>query len=255
MPSGVKPAVGEAPERDGHRRGEVEHVDRAAAPHLAVDDLAAERVALPAVGVHRHDVGVAHQQQRRRVGSVPSMRATRLSRPGLRLVALEVEPASPRYCASRSTLRASSPDASVPSFTHSLRMRCWRRSVTSAVGSSASAHGPRLDLADGAGSRRRAVELGERVLDAAGQPSRGRGATAPSPINPKCSCPQYERIATLSVRFRDSGTTGYTSQHPRAEAVERHLRAGDVGDDEVGEPLRVRGAGREARAAWARRTR
>ena len=58
--------AGEVAERDRHRRGEVEHVDRAAAPDLAVDDLAAERIAPPAVGVHRHDVGVAHQQQRRR---------------------------------------------------------------------------------------------------------------------------------------------------------------------------------------------
>ena len=50
---------GDAGEGQGHRRGLVEHVDRAAAPHLAVDDLAAERVAGPLVGVDRDDVGVA----------------------------------------------------------------------------------------------------------------------------------------------------------------------------------------------------
>ena len=37
----AEPAVGEAAERDRLRRGEVEHVDRAAAPHEAVDDLGA----------------------------------------------------------------------------------------------------------------------------------------------------------------------------------------------------------------------
>ena len=91
MPLGLKPAVGEAPERDRHRRGEVEHVDRAAAPHEAVDDLGAERVARPAVGVHGHDVGVAHEQQARRVrvGALDPRDQARA--PGLRLVALDVE--------------------------------------------------------------------------------------------------------------------------------------------------------------------
>ena len=52
-------------ERHRHRRRDVEHVDGAAAPHLAVDQLAGEWVAGPPIGVHRHDVGVAHQAQRR----------------------------------------------------------------------------------------------------------------------------------------------------------------------------------------------
>ena len=61
----AEPLVGELPERDGHRRRDAQHVDRPATPHLVADQLAAERVAGPAVGVHRHHVGVAHQAQRR----------------------------------------------------------------------------------------------------------------------------------------------------------------------------------------------
>ena len=71
MPSGRNPVGGQAAGGDGHRRGEVEHVDGAAPPDLAVDQLAAERVAPPPVGGDRHDVGVAHEQQGRRVGPPP----------------------------------------------------------------------------------------------------------------------------------------------------------------------------------------
>ena len=46
-------------------------------------------------------------------------------------------------------------------------------------------------------------------------------------------------------RFRDSGTIGYASTMLRAHAVERHLRTGHVGADEVEEHLVVRGACRE----------
>jgi len=38
-------------EGHGHRRGEVEHVHGTATPHLAVDELAAERVVTPVVAV------------------------------------------------------------------------------------------------------------------------------------------------------------------------------------------------------------
>ena len=62
------------------------------------------------------------------------MRATRLVRPGAGSYALEVEPGAfevglraGRRCAPRD------PTTSVPSFTHALRMRCCRRSVTSSV--------------------------------------------------------------------------------------------------------------------------
>src|SRR5439155_26509820 len=41
-------ALKKALQRDGHRRGDVEHVDRAASPYLAVDELAGERIVLPA---------------------------------------------------------------------------------------------------------------------------------------------------------------------------------------------------------------
>ena len=58
-------ALGKGAEHDGHRRREVQHVDRAAAPHLAVDQLAAERVVPPSVNRDGDDVGVTHQTQRR----------------------------------------------------------------------------------------------------------------------------------------------------------------------------------------------
>ena len=67
----AEPALDQTLERHRLRRGEVEHVDRAATPHEPVDHFGAERVATPPVGVHRHDVGVTHEQQRRcaRVGA------------------------------------------------------------------------------------------------------------------------------------------------------------------------------------------
>jgi len=52
-------------ESDGHRGGDVEHVDSPAAPNLAVDQLSAERVLVPASRVDRYNVGMAHQAQAR----------------------------------------------------------------------------------------------------------------------------------------------------------------------------------------------
>ena len=49
---------------DCHGRGEIQHVHCAAAPHHAVDELAAEGIVSPPVGVDRDDVGVAEQQER-----------------------------------------------------------------------------------------------------------------------------------------------------------------------------------------------
>ena len=83
--------VGQLAERDGHRRRDAQHVDGAAAPHLAVDQLAAERVAGPAVGVHRHDVGVAHQAQRRGVGIAALDARDDRRAPGPAVVAGDVE--------------------------------------------------------------------------------------------------------------------------------------------------------------------
>src|SRR5689334_18246461 len=59
------------------------------------------------------------------------MRATKFSRPGRAEYRSRSRPVSPRYCASTSALRDSNPDSGVPSFTHSLRMRCASRSADS----------------------------------------------------------------------------------------------------------------------------
>ena len=64
---GAKAFVGELTENDGHRGGEIEHVDRASPPDLAVDDLCSKRVVRPTVDIDRDDVGMAHQAQRRSV--------------------------------------------------------------------------------------------------------------------------------------------------------------------------------------------
>ena len=66
--TGTEAAPGEAPERDGHGSGDVQHVDGTPAPDLAVDELTAERVAAPGVRVRRHDVGVAEVAERRHAG-------------------------------------------------------------------------------------------------------------------------------------------------------------------------------------------
>ena len=69
-------------------RGHVLHVDRAAAPHVAVVDLAAERIVLPRCRVGLDDVEVRVEEQRR-----------------LRAVALRR--ARPRSCGSSASRRAS----------------------------------------------------------------------------------------------------------------------------------------------------
>ena len=81
----------EVAERDRHRRSQVEHVDRAASPHVAVDDLARKRVALPTIRVDRHDIGMAHQQQRRRVRVAALDARDEVLAAGLRGKALELE--------------------------------------------------------------------------------------------------------------------------------------------------------------------
>jgi hypothetical protein len=75
----------------GHGRGEVEHVHRAPAPHLAVDQLGPERIPLPAIGIRGHHVGVAHEHEGRggRIGSLYP--GHQRAAPRLRLVRLEVE--------------------------------------------------------------------------------------------------------------------------------------------------------------------
>jgi len=80
--------------RHRHGRREVQHVDRAAAPHLAVDELAAVGITAPAVGVGGDDVGVTHEHERRglRVGALDAGDEAGPSRQWL--VALDVEPRS-----------------------------------------------------------------------------------------------------------------------------------------------------------------
>ncbi len=80
--------------RVGHRRGEVEHVDRAASPDLAVDQLSAERIIAPAVLIYGNDVGVSHQKDGRsvRVGSFDARDEVPAS--GGRFVALDVDTGS-----------------------------------------------------------------------------------------------------------------------------------------------------------------
>ena len=65
---------------------------------------------LPVVGVHRHDVGVAHQQQRRRggIGALDAGDEARATRRGLE--GLEVEHRALEVAASRSALRTSPPE-------------------------------------------------------------------------------------------------------------------------------------------------
>jgi hypothetical protein len=79
-------------ERDRHRGREVEHVDSASSPHLAVDELAAEGVPAPSVGVDGHHVGVAHEEQpgRRRVAPLDPGEDARAA--GVGLVAGDVAP-------------------------------------------------------------------------------------------------------------------------------------------------------------------
>ena len=94
-PRGRTPLVDHVPERDGHRRRDVEHVDRAAAPHL-VDPVGVAMISPPngsrsSPGVDRHDVGVAHQAQARR-GRVAALDAGDERRPsGRRLPSLDVD--------------------------------------------------------------------------------------------------------------------------------------------------------------------
>ena len=57
VPRGRKPGVGQVPDGHGHGGHVVQHVQGAAAPHLAVDQVTTERVARPADGVGSDDVG------------------------------------------------------------------------------------------------------------------------------------------------------------------------------------------------------
>src|SRR4051812_38410421 len=100
--------------------------------------------------------------------SEPSIRSTRLPRPGIGSYFVISTPGVRRYDSSVSTLLTSCPDAGVPSFTHSLRMRCCSRSVVSSVSVATRrlCHGWLLDLrAHFSGGLDDHPALVERLLD------------------------------------------------------------------------------------------
>ena len=70
---GTHALADERGERDGRRRDMALHVERAASPDLAVDEVARPRIARPLVGIREHRVRVRHQQDarpvRRRAGA------------------------------------------------------------------------------------------------------------------------------------------------------------------------------------------
>ena len=82
---------------EGNRLGrrEVQHVDRPAPPHEAVDEVAGIGLSAPPLLVDGDDVGVTHEQQARRVGigALDARDEARAS--GLRLEPLHVEPGAP----------------------------------------------------------------------------------------------------------------------------------------------------------------
>ena len=127
-----------------HHRVEVLHVDRAAAPEVAVADLAGERVA-PTTRSRRPAPrpGGRAPAARRGDGSAPGMRATRLARPGRRLVDLATRRRPRRACPPRTRRRARSPALvrGSPVLVVSIRSRSRQRSTTSssAAGTAASA--------------------------------------------------------------------------------------------------------------------
>ena len=86
---------GQGLERHRLRSGEVEHVEGAAPPHLAVHELASEGIARPVLGGHRHHVGVPHEAEGGRSGIRALDARDQALAPGsaLGLVDLDVEPA------------------------------------------------------------------------------------------------------------------------------------------------------------------
>ena len=128
----------ERPEHDRHRRREVEHVDRAAAPHLVL--ALGLRISSPPNGSCRQPsafTGTTSVWPMRHsfgaVGSVPGMRATNEARPGVGSQRSMSTPAPSTYVCSTSALRVSCPDSAVPSLTHSLRISVCSSSTVSPV--------------------------------------------------------------------------------------------------------------------------
>ena len=180
-------------------------------------------------------------------GSVPSIRATRLWRPGCGSN-ISWSPA-PDEVPRRAGRRCGSPHPtrSVPSFTHWLRMSSWSRSVTSAVGSSASRRHVLADPSRPGFTTRRPRACGARrtrprCRRRAVSRSRRRRAVADDPEVELAAVRHHRDVDREVPRQRHERVH---LEHLRPEAVERHLRARDVGDDDVGEALPVRGTRRE----------
>jgi hypothetical protein len=91
-PTGRPALREEVPEGHRHRGGEVEHVDGASAPDLAVDELGTKGVPAPALGADRHHVGVGQVHQHRRVGPRRLDAGDQRDPAGGGLVALHVGP-------------------------------------------------------------------------------------------------------------------------------------------------------------------
>ena len=109
------------------------HVDRAAAPDVAVALLAGERVDAPLGRIGGDDVEVAvHEQRRAARRSAPAMRATRLARPGSDSWISDSMPTSASLQATHSAAARSPALVAVsPVFVVSMRMRSESSSATS----------------------------------------------------------------------------------------------------------------------------
>src|SRR5262249_43141353 len=100
-------------------------------------------------------------------GSVPSMRATRLVRPGAPSDSntWRSSPLPSRYARSTSLVRTSCPEPTEPSFTHWFLMSCWSSSTLSPVSVSLIAPPPSGFLEQGGERAVRALRaLGGRLL-------------------------------------------------------------------------------------------
>ena len=164
---------------------------------------------------------------------MPSSRAHEALAAGLRLEDLVVarrrrgSPRAGRRCGSPS------PDATVPSFTHWLRMSSWRRSVTSAVGSSVGS-APITARPYCGGRARAAPRTRPRCRRRA---PRDRGLDSAVADQAEVQLPAVREDRNVEREVPRQRHDRVHLEHLARRAVERHLRARDVRDDEVGEPL------------------
>ena len=102
---GDEALAGERGERDRARRHLILHVERAAPPDLAVDEVARPGIALPLGGVREHGVGMGQEREGRTVAALDpgdEVRAVRLAGEELALHAVlgEVVAGSSAACVS-----------------------------------------------------------------------------------------------------------------------------------------------------------